>query len=416
MQFNEGQKAVTEGLDRWERDFREPFFILSGVSGSGKSTCVSYFLKKLQNSGKKVCLTAPTTEALESLVETIQAQGSTIEYSAMTIQSLLGYRPVTGKGDEQILVRAGGKKQEDGTYLNPPPKVVPYDYVILDEAYYNPSILTDSIFTNYTTVKWILLGDHKQLAPIGEAVSSLVFREKETKYFFDLKQDMRSIDPKQTTLVAEVRERGVATNVDQYILTKKAASQKIEIAWNECNNCPEDFSFLALAYTHKVVKNLARSMREWIYEKDFDEKYGAGELIRVSCVISDDDTDQNCSEILTRTNERVKVVQHEPDFIIVERSFGERVSLPIDHQNELETLRLTALKNNDREMMMQYHHMQRKYVNISSPWAMTAHSSQGRTKKNTLICKNNILSAQNHNLFYVAVSRSQEVPWIVKDW
>lgn len=181
--FNQNQQIGLDKMISWKGHPSSPFFILSGVSGAGKSFVLKEFISTIPPGD--IVLTAPTTEAVESLAEDLP------QYSAMTIHNLLGYRPTETNDEKQILVRAGARKNKAGEWIDPPPKIVNYKYVVLEEGYYCPGIMIDSIFDNYRHIKWIFLGDYKQLPPVDEYESRLLQYEDRVDFKHDLPDDMR---------------------------------------------------------------------------------------------------------------------------------------------------------------------------------------------------------------------------------
>jgi energy-coupling factor transporter ATP-binding protein EcfA2 len=397
--FNQNQLIGLDKMNSWKMAENSPFFILTGKSGSGKSTLIKEFISNLPTG--QVVLTAPTTEALENIAEDLP------QYSAMTIHKLLGYRPTETHDEKQILVRAGAKRNKAGDWIDPPPKVVTYKWVILDEAYYNPGIMTDAIFNCYRHIKWLLVGDFKQLSPVEESQSRLLEYEDRVDFKHDLPDDMRSTCPIQKNLVSITREKGLRTDFSEFMLTKPQAMRKLISAYD---GDPENFSFLALAYEHWMVDKVAADVRDIIYNYAPGTPPQPEEIIRTTGVVDSDGNE------VVRTNERVKVIHWTPAMILVKRKNGEEVAVDLDHTGELETLyNLAKLSRLPTDWRI-YHNRARQYVKIKSAFSTTVHSSQGRTESNTLIILDNVLKCRNDNLLYVGVGRSRNVPWFVNGW
>lgn len=399
IEFNKNQLACLEKLRLWNKETNCPFFILSGISGSGKSSVLREFIKEIPPG--KLVITAPTSEALENLAEDLP------QYSAMTCHKLLGYRPTETCDEKQILVRAGSRKNAAGVWVDPPPRVVNYEYVILEEAYYSPGIIIDSIFDKYRHIKWIFLGDYKQLPPVDEFESRLLSYEDRVDYRHDLSEDMRSTCPIQKELVAQARLKGLKTNFNPYIISKPTALRNI---MNAYDGDPNSFSFLALAYEHKVVDKVAAAVRDIVYNYSPEMPPQPGEIIRLSGVV-----DLEGHE-LVRNNERVEVLHFAGDMILVKRKNGEEVALDLDSGGELKTLYDAAKASRKPIDWRAYHNRARQYAQIRSAFATTIHSSQGRTEENTLIVLDNMLKCRSDNLAYVSVGRSRNVPWFVQSW
>jgi energy-coupling factor transporter ATP-binding protein EcfA2 len=398
MNFNEGQRDAISKMEAWLKT-NEPFFILSGISGSGKTSTLKHVISKIDSD--KIVLTAPNTEALEAIA------GDLPQYSAMTIHKLLGFRPTETSDEKQILVRAGAKKNKEGKWSDPPPKAVNYLYVVLDEAYYCPGGIIDSIFNNYRHIKWIFLGDYKQLPPVEESESRLLQYESRVDYKSDLQEDMRSTCLKQKALVGLTRQKGLRTDFSPYVIPKSKALRNLMSVYD---GNPDKFSFVALAYEHVVVDKVAADVRDIIYNYSHDTPPQPGEIVRVTGTVDEDGNE------LVRTNERVKVIHYEEDMVLVKRKNGEEVALFIDNAGELDSLFQQAKISRLPSDWRTYYHRARQYVQIKSAFAMTIHSAQGRTEENSLIILDNMLKCRSDNLTYVAVGRSRNVPWFVQNW
>jgi hypothetical protein len=380
-------------------DADDHLYVTEGFKLTHNTSVLKEFIKEIPMG--KLVITAPTTEALENIAEDLP------QYSAMTCHKLLGYRPTETCDEKQILVRAGARKNGAGVWVDPPPKVVNYEYVILEEAYYNPGVMIDSIFDNYRHIKWIFLGDYKQLSPVDENESRLLQYEDRVDFKHDLPEDMRSTCEKQKNLVALTRAHGLRTDFTPYVIPKVKALRNIMSIYD---GDPASFSFLALAYEHRVVDKVAADIRDIIYNYSPDTPPQPGEIIRVSGVVDDEGYE------VVRTNEIVTVVHWEPDMILVKRKSGEEVALDIDHAGELPVLFQAAKISRKPADWRIYYSRARRYVQIKSAFATTIHSSQGRTKENSLIILDNMLKCRSDNLAYVAVGRSRNIPWFVRDW
>ena len=374
-------------------------YVTEGFKLTHNTSLIKQFISELPTG--EVVLTAPTTEALENIAEDLP------QYSAMTIHKLLGYRPTETHDEKQILVRAGAKKNKSGDWIDPPPKIVTYKWVILDEAYYNPGIMMDAIFNSYRHIKWLFVGDFKQLSPVEETESRLLQYEDRVDFKHDLPDDMRSSCPIQKNLVALTRQRGMRTDFSQHLLTKPQAMRKLISAYD---GNPEEFSFLALAYEHWMVDKVAADVRDVIYDYAPGTPPQPGEIIRTTGVVDSDGNE------VVRTNERVKVIHWTPEMILVKRKNGEEVALDLDCTGELEILYNLAKLSRLPADWRTYHNRVRQYVQIKSAFATTVHSSQGRTEFNTLIIIDNVLKCRSDNLVYVGVGRSRNVPWFVNGW
>ncbi len=381
--LNQGQEEAVDLMLEWLDQPCHPFFTLYGKGGVGKTFTVKEFLRRSRIYPKEVCLSAPTNNLVNMLCDGLEG------YHGIVIHSLLGYYPRETSSEHQILVKGGRKDRV---------KLVPFKLVVLDEAPYTPAVLMDAIFTHYPHIKWLFLGHHRQLPPVGEAASYLLEVDDQIKYKYTLTQNMRAACQEQETLMDTVCEKGWDTDFSPYIVKKSVATRKMmELAENKA-----DFCFLA--YQHKVVDSTASFIRQCVYDVAPNDPPQKGEIIRVSgCA----DIDGN---ILTRPNEVVTVLHWQPDSISVRRSSGDVEILPIDVNNEIERLYQIASASRDPGDWKKYHLACRYYVTIRSKFASTVHSYQGLTTDHAIIDLTDVGKCNLEQLLYVAISRSRTIP------
>ncbi len=149
------QSLALDGLVEWYKKRGDsPFITLGGFAGTGKTTLISVFRKKLDKRDKKlrvafVSFTGKASRVLRSkLVETKSLH---LQDSVSTIHSLI-YSPIVNEREEII----GWEKREE----------IKYDLIIIDEA----SMVDGSIWADLCSyrIPIIAVGDHGQLPPIRE--------------------------------------------------------------------------------------------------------------------------------------------------------------------------------------------------------------------------------------------------------
>jgi hypothetical protein len=409
MILNEGQKLASQMIDDWLNDDSEPFMYLIGLSGSGKSSVVANKFQELGISNYNCCVTAPTNEAVEVISEDMP------EFDAKTIYSLLGFRPTATSSEDQIIVRAGSYKV-GGVWIEPPPKQLDYKIIILDEAPYTPNQLIEHILAHHSKTKWLLMGDPEQLKALKDDERILCKKAKKFKYQIELLEDMRSVCPLQKERMLLARDQKRNMDLSDSVISKSKAMKNI-LNYFDSKDCdpkkggdPLNFNFLALAYNHYVVNKIAADLRDILFDIAPDQPPQAGEVIRVSEVLDHE------GEQLVRTNERVRVLSFFGDYIKVERKNGEQTYLDIDNKGYLENLYKIACAAANSKDWGNYHRENRRFVKISSAYALTAHSAQGRTAEHTLVHIENVKAAINDGLFYVALGRSRQLAWLVNSW
>jgi exodeoxyribonuclease-5 len=139
------EKGLKIAVERYKN--KEPYTIIAGYAGTGKSTLVSHIVDALNISPMSVCYVAFTGKA--SLV--LREKGCE---NSMTAHKLLYH----------------SKEKPDGTFEHKPRKSLelPYKLIVVDEVSMIPADMWDLLLTHNVHV--IALGDPGQLPPIdGES-------------------------------------------------------------------------------------------------------------------------------------------------------------------------------------------------------------------------------------------------------
>ncbi|MEA5468687.1 ATP-dependent DNA helicase, partial [Spirulina sp. 06S082] len=140
-------------------DDSEPFFLLGGYAGTGKSTIIFAAIRELIDRGKRVVLTAPTNKAV-AILKKMAAENEMLGIPCQTIHQLLGLG-VRNQGTEKVLVQAS------------PSSVHLYDFIFLDECSMVGAELWEWLErccekSPLANRKLVLMGDPAQLNPVGE--------------------------------------------------------------------------------------------------------------------------------------------------------------------------------------------------------------------------------------------------------
>lgn len=172
IKLNEDQEAAVVGLMDFLADPEpeQPFFILKGYAGTGKTFIMREVLSRLSKTVKsRVAFTTPTNKAAKVL--------RSVTGSAGTIYSLLGLR-IEKNGELKELV--GGEKVD----------LSDVDIIFLDEASMVNRFLWAELqkITDKFNLKIVLMGDPGQLPPVNEPGSPVweipggVFLKKVMRY------------------------------------------------------------------------------------------------------------------------------------------------------------------------------------------------------------------------------------------
>ena len=142
MQLTRGQESgLKVAVDRFKN--KEPYTVINGPAGSGKSSLVRFIIDALNIPEEKVVYIAYTGKA--SLV--LRNKGCT---NAITAHKLLYH----------------AKEKPDGTYEFTPKKYLDYDYkiIVLDECSMLPDEMWQLLLSHKVHV--LALGDSEQLPPV----------------------------------------------------------------------------------------------------------------------------------------------------------------------------------------------------------------------------------------------------------
>lgn len=382
------QTEIIKQLTNWWQKQESQFINLTGVAGAAKTTTFLAWLLTMNFQPSEVAIAAPTTELVSDLC-------TKTNHYVTTIHSLLGYQPVATPIEQQVLKR---KAQ----------KIVPFKLVILDEAHYTSPIIIDDIAASYPHVRWIFVGDHAQL----EAIPGLGDRDKLTMGqlaknipHLHLSENLRATCPLQKSLANDVRSyHWNSSLLEQYTLEMVEAVTESRAFIKK--NHEELNSFCAIAYRHSIVNKMAADYRKVIYGYTSNMPPQPGELVKVSKVVDSD----NCA--IVENNEVVTIINWKPNIVLVERKDGTKAALDIDCDGELEKLKNEAIAAKHPREWAKYHKAGFQFVNIGSPYASTAHSSQGKSYRRTIVDLDDIARAKNDSLLYVAISRSRELCWM----
>lgn len=157
--LNEGQTLALTAISEWlaSPNF-QPFFVLRGSAGTGKTHCI----RELTNRSKgRFIFTAPTNKATKVLRESVTSKDYQPE--CRTIYSLLGLR-----------IEANGEVKEL-TVPEDPVDLSQYRAIVVDEG----SMINKQLFeyiqkvAEQFKIRFLFLGDPAQLPPVGEASSPI---------------------------------------------------------------------------------------------------------------------------------------------------------------------------------------------------------------------------------------------------
>lgn len=153
------QKKALVMIYRWLVDpDSEPYFVLKGYAGTGKTTLTQLVIRMAQDVLRLACVgMAPTHKAAAVL-------GAKLTCEVTTIHSASGFR--MERLDE------GGHSH----YIEKSEGLRSYQLAALDEASMSPEELLAALETNRHDCKILVVGDPAQLNPVGESEISKAFK------------------------------------------------------------------------------------------------------------------------------------------------------------------------------------------------------------------------------------------------
>lgn len=139
----------------------DPFFVLRGSAGTGKTFCIRKLVEKWKG---RIVFTAPTNKATKVLRESVTLPDYKPE--CRTVYSLLGLRMEANGEVKELRVREDGDEKLD---------LSQYRAVVVDEGSMINAAVMEHIekAAGEFRLKFIFLGDPAQLPPVGELTSPI---------------------------------------------------------------------------------------------------------------------------------------------------------------------------------------------------------------------------------------------------
>jgi exodeoxyribonuclease-5 len=442
--YSKNQLSALEKLDNFINS-ESTFFLLAGYAGTGKSTVIFTFIKRLIQARKRVVVTAPTNKAV-NVLKKIAVNNGLPYLDHQTTHQLLGLSLVEYK-DKQILKQVN----PSGIYL--------YDIFIIDECSMIGQELWNLIQQEFNSSslikshkKVILMGDPAQLYPVGEGMS-LTFKVTNRIVIREVvrqKNDSPLMDFINSTRKAIKNPRKVFVPQQSYYKNKIESgafclkeSELISYAIDAINQNFADNPdfFRILAFTNKKVNYYNDVIRQAVYGLNSPRFIVGERLITKKPVMKLQESHNstffnskskqilinNSCEITVKEIEEVNYYNYLCYHLIVAEDNGMEQEIFVLHESEqnrfsaeLEQKLKLALKN-PLYWRTYYNFRDKLFAQVTSCFALTVHFSQGSTfveggiDSNDLAKRlsvgNELKLSQNlkeyHRLWYVAASRFQ---------
>lgn len=399
--LNSEQREAVDEMHRFV-DGPEPFFLLEGRAGTGKTTCVQTFARETR---KRVVFTAPTNKATKVLLKMCDEElcGAV---ACKTIYSLLGLR-LDNNGEVRKIQAA-----EDCN------RASAFDVVVVDEAGMCKQTLMGHIerAAMEDGVKFLFMGDQTQLPPVGEECSEVFdirYRRLLTK--------VERHDNQILTLATHLRDcqlHGVALDLfsdhDEhggvYLLNYKKLRAKACAAFTSDNYLANPGSIKLIAWRNGTVNMYNSMIREAMYGEKLaaSAPFQLGERVVVCQPIQcDGETKMTTDE--EGTVEQISIEQH-PVYqeltcyrleVAPEVGAGEWVPCWVAHPRSQKAYNslLSDLANrakSGRGSWPAYWAAKEAIHDVRPSHAITAHRAQGSTYESAFVDAGDILGNSNY--------------------
>ena len=440
--LTEEQLAAKEFLLQGIKN-KEPYLVLRGNAGTGKSTVIQHLVQDIQKLNLNVVIAAPTNKATKVL-KTMSSKFE-VKVFISTIHSLLGIFPrikevVDNDGDTvQIEVfeidKSGGESEElDGVSV-----------MIIDEA----SMVSKELFSYIQQtaepagITVIFVGDPAQLPPINETESialkirkqvrlTKLIRQAESNPVIKALTRIRDnlSDPKIPIVTDHDENQGIIVEEDYRLV-----NTYIEKYFTNFSDNPDRVRIIA--WTRACVADYNNAVREFLYgyERSKAERFIPGEILvadspymkEIPPAVAGNPPNklkilQNSEEVMIdMVTEFVDsqgfktwslkthntLTEEKKEVIVLHESEVPR------YQEQLHTLQSQAKADKSKKYLWkQYFALKERYANVNYAYAMTAHKSQGSTFENVIVIRSNIDKnskiVERNQCLYVAISRCQK--------
>lgn len=408
--LTDDQQKASDAFGAFLMSSTEQVFVLSGYSGTGKTTLIKTLLDRLPNYFKtvklidpkykelQVALTATTNKAAENL-----SQISGVE--ARTIHSFLGLRVITNY-------------ETNVTTLVPKNRDIKEGYLLfIDEASYVDSQLLDLIFKTTHNCKIVFMGDPAQLTPVkstGTPVFSAGFSGAH------LSQIVRQAEGNPIVELSTKFRNTVNTGMFFSFIPDGQAIQYMERAdFNkaiESEFTRSDWKYQdskILAWTNKATINYNHAVRDHVKG---DPDFHVGDYAICNKFV------QGSNRVSIKTDQMVQITRIEPDTV----EYGvEGNYYTLDHAIRIFGPKSLAEKNlliktaraNDQYKVIE--EVENTWIDLRAAYACTVNKSQGSTFDRVFIDLDDVSRCNSGDqiarMLYVGVSRAKQQVFLTGD-
>lgn len=411
MALNEGQSNAIYAIIKWlnEPEF-DPFFVLKGGAGTGKTFCVQEIQPQIKG---KIIYTAPTNKATKVLKETIHKPG--YKPMCMTIYKLLGLH-LDDEAEVKELKGSGS-----------PPALQDYKLIVVDEGSMIPTKLFEFIreTAELYQVRFLFMGDSAQLPPVGEKTSPIWEISRCAGLTKVMRHDNAILD-----MATHIREQVDEENPSIRLVSNNDGTEgvwrwgRIEF-FDEIRKHAEQ-GLLSIPYHSKVIawRNVQvdafnKTARDIIFNRT------KAPWIIGDRVIFTSHAKGAHEEVIATTDDEGTIVDVAEKELEIFKCWALEIRLDDDRTVIAEVLhedsrkefreeleRLASDARAKRGKWATFWAVKEMFHQIKHAYAITAHRAQGSTYENALVCWQDIVRNSNQNeayrCLYVATSRPKK--------
>lgn len=420
---DEQERAVSSAFKAIEHQRR---YVIKGYAGTGKTTSLIELVRRCQEAGYNICLTAPTNKAVDVIRRTMREAGLSVDI--MTTFKLLGLTIGTS-GGKKILKRGG------------PSSIKQYRAVIIDEA----SMVGDQLlkYLDQGCKSFISIGDPMQLPPVNEVESGsfnagqctelkTVIRQAAENPIIAASMSIREMIEADSFDLARLKHSFALNNQTGIV----EAPYQVGLQWMMESFKSQDFTsdndkFRCVAWTNRTVNMINKLAYNHVYDNPdtpfvmgqtvvlrnnaMEEFYVNQELV-VDRLVTDivpyrpDGRDAAVTAAYVANQNLIDPVECWAVSLLDEDGNEEtayHVADTITHERNLSALR-DAAKAHGGVWPLFFSYLD-YYADLRHPYAMTVHCSQGSTFENQFLMLDDVLKNPNTRemmqMLYVAVTR-----------
>lgn len=393
----------------WLSDRKQPYFVLKGFAGTGKTYLMQMLAEHLEVSTS--IFSAPTNKATKLLRESLPRFNCRTIYSAMSLK-------MTQREDELVLTPSDSRFNLKG-----------YKLIVVDES----SMLSSELLNTYIArvarqfgIKFLFVGDRAQLPPIGEEVSPVFELDCPTIELDEVVRHQNQI----LMLATHVRKAIVEQKRLKPINLRDFDGKRC--VWHVSRPMFEEKlrklarkgfeDVRAIAWRNRTVDSLNSIVREELHGLDAPT-WVIGDHIVITEAVQEKD------RILATVDDEGIVakcdVGADPEtglkcyFVHVKMETGITLRLRVIHEDgehelssTLSDIASAARQPGQGKKWREFWWLKNRFNGIRHSYAITSHRSQGSTVKVALVDAGDILANparwESYRSLYVSLSRPSD--------